>query len=178
MWCVELAIAVILGAGLASTAGAQQSVHLGVGGGAAIPTGQLDSLYSPGPGGLVTLAFGPPDAPMGLRLDYQYAGLQGKAIAGRDLPNTHISSVTANLVMAFRVGYVKPYLIGGGGWYPLRLAGDTKRQNDWGYNAGAGIGFPLPFTNVGAFVEARYHDVNRSDAPSYHFVPITIGLLF
>lgn len=178
MRCVELAIAVILGAGLASSVGAQQSVHLGVGGGVAIPTGQLDSLYSPGPGGLVTLAFGPPDAPMGLRLDYQYAGLRGKTVGGQGVPNTHFSSVTANLVMAFRVGYVKPYLIGGAGWYPVRLPGDTKRHNDTGYNGGAGIGFPIPFTNVGAFIEARYHDVNRSNASSYHFIPVTFGLLF
>ncbi len=174
---LALGIVALIGAGLAQPAFAQQSLHLGVGGGAAIPVGKLDSTLTTGPGGLIYLAIGPEDAPMGLRLDYQYAGFNGKTIAGLATPDAHISSVTANLVVPFRVGEVKPYIIGGAGWYPVRLPGDIKRTNDWGYNAGAGIGFPLPFTGVGAFLEVRYHDVNRSNASSYHFVPLTFGIM-
>jgi opacity protein-like surface antigen len=175
---LALGIAALMVVGVAQPGRAQQSIHLGVGGGGAIPVGKLDSTLTAGPGGLVYLAIGPQDAPLGLRLDYQYAGFNGKTVARLGAPKAHISSVTANLVVPFRVGGVKPYIISGAGWYPIRLPGDTKRANDWGYNAGAGIGFPLPATNIGAFLEIRYHDVNRSNASPYHFIPLTFGILF
>jgi hypothetical protein len=162
----------------AGAAIAQRSVHLGLAGGAAIPVGRLDSTYKAGPSGLVTLAFGSEDAPIGLRLDYQYAGFNGKTIGGVAVPDIHISAVNANLVVAFRVGYAKPYIMGGGGLYPFRAAGATKSENDWGANGGVGVAFPLPYTGIGGFIEARYHDVNRSGTDSYHFVPITLGIMF
>lgn len=175
---LSLAIAVTIGAGLATPAGAQQSMHLGIAGGAVFPVGKLDSTYTSGPSGLVTLALGSQDAPVGLRLDYQYDGFKGRTIGGVTGRNIHINSVTANIVVPFRAGYLKPYIIGGAGLYPVRLPGTTKRERDWGANGGVGIGFPLPYTNIGAFIEARYHNVNRPNASSYHFVPVTFGLLF
>ena len=174
---LALAIA-ILGTGLASPVLAQQSIHLGVAGGAVFPVGKLDSTYASGRSGLITLSFGPQDAPLGLRLDYQYDGFNGKTIGGSTVPNIHVNSLTANIVAPFRVGYAKPYVIGGARMYPLRLPGSTKRESDWGANGGAGIGFPLPYTALGAFLEVRYHAINRSNTSSYHFVPITLGILF
>ncbi|HEY5086392.1 MAG TPA: hypothetical protein VII66_03450 [Gemmatimonadaceae bacterium] len=173
-----LAIAVVMATTSATSVAAQQSIHLGVAGGAVFPVGKLDSTYSAGRSGLVTLAIGPQDTPIGLRLDYQYDEFNGKTIGGATVPGMHISSVTANLVLAFRVGYVKPYIIGGGGLYPFRAFGETKRENDWGANGGVGLGFPIPYTTIGAFIEARYHDVNRSNTSSYHFIPVTFGILF
>lgn len=157
---------------------AQRSVHLGLAGGAAIPVGKLDSTYATGPTGLVTLAFGSQDTPIGLRLDYQYAGFNGRTVRGSVTPDMHMSAITANLVVAFRVGYAKPYIMGGGGLYPFRATGATKSENDWGANGGVGVAFPLPYTTIGGFIEARYHDVNRTDTNSYHFVPITLGIMF
>ncbi len=113
-----------------------------------------------------------------MRLDYQYDGFKGKTVNGATNSDIHVNSTTANLVLPFRVAYVKPYLIAGAGLYPLRLPGSTKRENDWGYNGGAGIGFPIPGTTVGGFVEVRYHDVNRTKTASYHFIPVTLGLMF
>ncbi len=161
----------------ASSAGAQRSTHLGIAGGVTIPVGILDGTYSTGVSGLATLSMGPSESPIGLRVDYQYAGLNGKTVNGAKVPDIHVSSLTANMVIAFRVAYVKPYLIGGAGWYPLRLPG-AKRENDFGVNGGAGIAFPIPYTAIGAFVEARYHDVNRSDTSPYHYIPITLGVMF
>lgn len=175
---ISLAMAIAVGAGLTAPAAAQQSIHLGVGGGAAFPVGKLDSTYSAGPSGLVTVAMGPQDTQIGLRLDYQYAGFNGKTIGGARTPHMHISSVAANVVMTFRVGYAKPYIIGGGGLYALRSPGTAKRENDWGANGGVGVGFALPYTTIGGFIEARYHAVNRPNASSYHFIPITFGILF
>jgi hypothetical protein len=176
-----LAIAVIIGTSLVSPAGAQSSMHLGLGAGAAIPVGKLDGNYSTGASGLATLSMGAQESPLGLRIDYQYAGFNGKVAADTRVPDIHINSLTANLVVAFRVGYAKPYLIGGAGWYPLRLPGATKRENDFGVNGGAGVAFPLPYTGIGAFIEARYHDVNRSATTPYtsiHYIPVTFGLMF
>lgn len=172
------ATAVATGLALATPAAAQRSIHIGVAGGGVFPVGKLDSTYTSGPSGLVTMVFGSQDAGFGVRLDYQYDAFRGKAVSGTTLPGIHVNSVTANVVVPFRVGYVKPYLIGGVGLYPLRLPGTAKREMDWGDNAGAGIDFPIPGTTLGAFVEARYHDVNRSNTSPYHFVPITLGILF
>lgn len=175
---MAVAIAMMLGVGIATPAAAQRSYHLGVGGGGAIPVGQLDSSFTTGAGGLVTLALGSRDTPVGIRIDYQYAGFNGKSLNGVQVPDIHIASITANVVVAFRAGYVKPYLIAGGGIYPFRAAGSTKQENDWGENGGAGLAFPLPHTGIGAFIEARYHNVNRSNLGSYHYVPVTVGVMF
>lgn len=173
-----LAFVLVVGISFASPAAAQRSTHLGLAGGAAIPVGQLDGIYSAGASGLATLSMGPQESPLGLRFDYQYAGFNGKTVGGARTPDMHINSLSANLVMAFRVGYAKPYLIGGAGWYPVRLPGAPKRENDFGVNGGAGIAFPLPYTGIGAFIEARYHDVNRSDTSPYHYIPVTFGVMF
>jgi len=173
-----LAIAIAAGTGLTSPVGAQQSTHLGIAGGAAFPVGKLDSTYASGPSGLITLSAGSQDAPLGLRVDYQYDGFKGKTIGGTAVHGIHVNSLTANLVVPFRVGYAKPYIIGGAGLYPLRLPGATKRENDWGANGGAGIGFPLPSTSIGGFIEVRYHSVTRSNASAYHFIPVTLGVMF
>ena len=176
-----VAIAAIIGMSLAPSARAQSSLHLGLAGGAAIPVGKLDSSYSAGGAGLATLSLGPRESPLGMRIDYGYAGFNGKTVTGARVPDMHISSLSANLVVAFRVGSVKPYLIGGAGWYPLHLPGVAKRENDFGANGGAGIVFPLPYTGIGAFIEARYHDVNRSEKVPYtsiHYIPVTFGVMF
>lgn len=175
----QLALAIALTvAGSAAPAAGQRSIHIGVAGGAVLPVGILSDAFNEGPSGLVTLVMGPQDAPMGLRLDYQYDGFKGKAIAGTRIEDMHVNSVTANLVVPFRVGYAKPYLIAGGGFYPLKLGGAAKRENDWGANGGAGVSFQLPYTTLGGFLEARYHVVNRSRTSPYHFVPITFGVMF
>lgn len=163
---------------LAGTAGAQRSIHFGIAAGASLPVGILDNAFKAGPTGLATISMGPQDAPMGLRLDYQYSEFRGKTIAGVTAGDIHLNSATANLIVPFRAGYAKPYLIGGVGYYPLRLPGSAKRENDWGTNGGAGISFALPFTETGAFLEVRYHAINRSNSQTYHFVPITFGVLF
>jgi hypothetical protein len=178
MKCIALAIAVTVMAGLAEPAAGQRSYHVGVAGGAVFPVGILSSSYSTGPSGLLTLAMGPQDAPLGLRLDYQYDGFKGKTVDGVKIQDIHVNSVTANLVVPFRVGYAKPYIIGGAGFYPLLLPGETKRESDWGANGGAGIGFELPYSSLSAFVEVRYHAVNRSRTSPYHFIPVTFGVLF
>ena len=173
-----LAIAVIVQVASVTQAGAQRSIQLGVAGGVALPLGRTDSLYKPGPSGLVTLVLGSQDAPMGLRLDYQYDGFKGRTLGAGKIQDFHTNSISANVVVPFRIGYTKPYIIGGVGVYPMRASGSSKRENDWGENGGAGVSFPLPYTSIGGFVEARYHSVNGPGSRTSHFVPITLGVLF
>lgn len=174
----QLAICAFLGAVLAPPAGAQRMVQIGAAGGGVFPVGKLSDLYQSGRSGLITMSIGSQDAVFGVRLDYQYDQFRGKTVGTTQTADLHINSTTANIVMPFRIGYAKPYIIGGFGMYPLRLPGATKRETDWGGNIGAGIGFPFPGTTIGGFVEARYHDVNRSNTSPYHFVPVTLGVMF
>lgn len=178
MRSLAIAIAVIIQVASAAQAGAQRSIQLGVAGGVALPLGRTDSLYKAGPSGLVTLVLGSQDAPVGLRLDYQYDGFKGRALGAGKIQDFHTNSISGNVVVPFRAGYTKPYIIGGVGLYPMRASGSGKRENDWGANGGAGISFPLPYTSVGAFVEARYHSINGPGSRTSHFVPITLGVLF
>ena len=173
----SLAMAILL-SGLASPVGAQQLIHLGVAGGGVFPVGKLDSTFTSGRSGLITVSLGPQDAAFGVRLDYQYDEFRGKTVNNAKIPDFHVNSATANVVIPFRLGYAKPYIIGGYGRYPLLIPGILKKETDWGGNIGGGIGFPIPGTTIGGFVEVRYHDVNRSNASSYHFVPVTLGVLF
>ena len=172
------ATVLVAGAALAHPAHAQRSIHLGIAAGAVVPVGVLDNRVGAGVTGLATISMAPQDAPLGLRLDYQYSEFKGKTTSGIATGDMHINSATANIIVPFRAGYAKPYLIGGFGYYPLRLPGAAKRENDWGGNGGAGISFGLPFAETGAFLEVRYHAINRANAQTYHFVPITFGVLF
>lgn len=172
-----IASVILLSAATAASPAYAQDFHLGLAGGGVFPVGKLDSSYTAGRSGLVSLSIGSEDAVIGVRLDYQYDEFKGKTLNGNTIPDFHVNSTTLNIVAPFRVGYAKPYIIGGFGRYPLNIPG-TKKETDWGGNIGGGIAFPIPGTTIGGFVEARYHDVNRSNTSPYHFVPVTLGVQF
>lgn len=175
MKSIVLALAV---AACALPAAAQRSAHIGIGGGGVIPSGTFGDARSAGPMGLVTLATGPADSPIGARFDYSYNEFRGRTIGAVESPDSHVNSVTANIVLAGRAAGLKPYLIGGLGWYPYYEAGDSTRINAFGPNAGAGIGFPLPYSELGGFIEARYHKAHAPHHLDRRFIPITIGIMF
>lgn len=160
-------------------AAAQRSTHIGLGGGVALPVGAFGDTYSAGPQGLVTLVTGPAESPLGLRIDYSYNGFRGQNVSGVQYGGSHINAITGNLVLTARVASAKPYLIGGGGWYPYRDIGEAKRTNAFGVNGGVGVGFPLPLlSGIGGFVEARYHTAHAPHHTDRTFVPITLGIMF
>jgi hypothetical protein len=99
----------------------------------------------------------------------------------------------ANVVYAFptRTLLVRPYLIGGVGYYRLRtrvearLAGQTERfdsgpSNEFGVNGGVGLDVPLGALTV--FGEARYHRLFTDDAtstsPATTLLPLRVGIRF
>ena len=127
---------------LALPVGAQQLIHLGVAGGGVFPVGKLDSSFTSGRSGLITLSLGPQDAVFGVRLDYQYDEFRGKTLNNTRIPDFHVNSATANIVVPFRLGYAKPYIIGGYGRYPLYIPGILKKETDWGRKHRRGNRFP------------------------------------
>ncbi len=167
----------VCGAGALPLA-AQRTTHIGIGGGVAVPVGKVGDTYTAGPEGLFTIATGPADSPLGLRLDYSYNAFRGKTVNGYQGPGVHINVLSLNVVLAARTAGFKPYLIAGGGWYPYRGPGDTSRVNAFGLNGGVGIGFQLPLSEAGGFIEARYHSAHATGQPDRRFVPVTIGIMF
>jgi hypothetical protein len=169
-----------------SIASGQKAYALGFGGGAAIPVAKLGDTQKTGYNGIVVVAIGAADLPVGIRFDAMYNNilktnvvvpLQGGGTAtSADL---RIASALANLVFAFPGTSAKAYLIAGAGLYNSKPdVNGAKSQNNLGFNGGFGTTFGTgPFA---MFIEARYHSVSRSTAKGgvYQFVPITLGLLF
>lgn len=160
----------------------QRTYALGLGGGASIPVGKLSDAQNTGYHGMVVLAVGSAELPIGVRLDGIYNNLAnnnlpaGSGAASADL---RIAGGLLNLVFTFPGTTAKPYLIAGGGLYSTKSdVPGAKAKNDFGFNAGLGTTFGFgPFA---AFLESRYHTISRdaADGGVVQFVPITVGLLF
>jgi len=175
--CAAAATAAVAVCCVAGPAIAQRSTNLALGGGVAVPTGRFDSLYTAGPAGMIAIVRGSPTFPIGVRVDYTYAAFRGKTIAGVRHGDLHYNSVSANVVLTLpSSGYVRPYLLAGGGWYPVRDPGATRRENRFGLDAGIGLTFPV--LGAAGFIEGRFNDVSdASGLPDRHFAPLMVGLL-
>ena len=158
----------------------QRTYALGVGGGAAIPVGKLSDSQKTGYNGIVALALGAPDLPIGVRIDgiYNTFGLR-TVPAGSSSSDFRVIGGLFNLIFTFSGTNAKPYVIAGGGLYNTKSdAPGAKSKNDFGFNAGLGATFAVgPFA---IFLESRYHTISRNAANGglVQFVPITVGLLF
>lgn len=159
----------------------QRAYALGLGGGAAFPVGKLSDVQNTGYNGIVLLAIGGAERPIGVRLDGIYNNLRKGNSVGSGVSSSDLSITGAlfNLLFAFPGTTAKPYLVAGGGLYGIKSdVPDAKAKSDFGFNAGLGVTFGLgPFA---AFLESRYHTISRNEADGgvIQFVPITIGLLF
>ncbi|MGI8403021.1 MAG: hypothetical protein ACR2NS_15655 [Gemmatimonadaceae bacterium] len=186
MKCIcQLVVVAFVGLATISTAAvAQKGYAIGIGGGVAIPVGKLSDTQNTGANGLLSLALGVAELPVGFRIDGLYAKVTRKSI---NLPASgppatsdfRILGALGNVVYAFSGTSAKTYLIAGGGLYNTRfeLQG-AKSENHLGLNAGAGVTFGLG--PIASFIEARYHFISRQPAQGgvLHFVPITIGFMF
>jgi hypothetical protein len=169
---------------LSAPAAGQKTYAIGIGGGAAIPVGKLRDTQVTGFNGIITLAFGTPDLPIGVRFDGIYNNFSRKNVvsAPRGTTNTYgfrIAGLLANAIYAFPGTSVKSYIIAGGGYYNTKLdVAGSKSENHPGLNAGAGLTFGLG--PVASFIEARYHFISREPTKGgvIHFVPVTFGLMF
>lgn len=173
-----LAVAVV-----SSSAMAQKTFAVGIGGGAALPVGKLSKTQDPGYNGTLVLAMGMAELPVGVRIDGIYNKLlDNKAFApggGALSSDLRVMGVLGNLIFAFSGTTAKPYMVVGGGLYNVKP--DTtgaKSDNYFGVNAGLGATFGIgPFAT---FIESRYHSISRKAAKGgvMQFVPITAGLMF
>jgi hypothetical protein len=175
----------VLGSGLLSTQAAGQKTYaLGIGGGAAIPVGKLSDTQVTGFNGIIALALGAPDLPIGVRLDGIYNSFSRKNVTTPQggATNTYgfrIAGLLANAVYAFPGTSVKSYIVAGGGLYNTKFdVAGSKSENHLGLNAGAGLTFGLG--PIATFLESRYHFITREPTKGgvIHFVPITLGLMF
>ncbi|MDQ6770564.1 MAG: outer membrane beta-barrel protein [Gemmatimonadota bacterium] len=173
-------ISIITVAMVAARAAAQKTYALGIGGGAAIPVGKLSNTQSTGFNGMVTVALGVAELPIGVRFEGIYNSFSHKAQSVPANPyNFRIAGVLGNLIYAFPGTTAKSYIVAGGGLYNTKLdVAGSKAENHFGLNAGLGMTFGLgPITS---FLESRYHFVSREPAKGgvIHFVPISLGLMF
>jgi opacity protein-like surface antigen len=94
--------------------------------------------------------------------------------------------LSLNGVLNLPTPVIRPYLIGGVGWYSRDVKQDVqtdldefrnldRNDSDFGWNAGAGVALPLG--RLSAYLEARYHSVNTPGEKTT-FVPVVLGIVF
>ena len=166
---------------LSQAALAQRTYAFGLGGGAALPVGKLSDTQDTGYNGIVALAIGVAELPVGVRVDgiYNKFRVHTVPVGSPSSSDMRIMGGLFNLIFAFSGTTAKPYLIAGGGLYNIKAdVSGAKALNHFGFNAGLGATFAVgPFAT---FVESRYHTISRNAAKGgvVQFVPITVGLLF
>ena len=142
---------------LSAQASGQKTYALGIGGGVAIPVGKLNQTQDTGFNGIVALALGVAELPIGVRFDGIYNNFSHKnVISPTSGPiNTYsfrIAGILGNLIYAFPGTSAKSYVIAGGGLYNTRLdVAGSKSENHFGLNAGLGVTFGLG--PIASFVE-------------------------
>jgi len=150
-------------------------VTLNIAVGAAIPVGDLSDGFNTGYNGTVGLGLKSIGTPLGIRFE----GMYNKFGAKDELvnqPDIRVIAGTANLEYSLPGVGIRPYLIGGAGYYSMKLDVDNAESvNKFGLNGGIGAVFPLSGFNT--YVEARLHHV-FTENNSTQFVPIVFGLQF
>jgi hypothetical protein len=156
---------------------AQGSVKFGIAAGATFPTGDAGDSYDWGYHVAGSITGRPMASPVGIRGEIMYHQLTGKddALIGK-LDNANIIGGLINAELAMGGVGIKPYLIGGIGWYRLDFGEGIDSQNKFGFNAGAGLDFGL--AGFSSFIEARYHSVQTEGDSNLSIVPVTFGLRF
>ena len=172
-----LAFGMLLGAPALRAQGAEFSL----GGGVSVPLGDFDDVSKLGWQGTGAVSFVPSSMPIGFQFDGTYS--QFSDDTPLDIKSQFIYG-TGNIVYKFKTSEesrFRPYLIGGGGVYNVKLKGNDvptgfdDSQTKFGINAGAGFDFKAGA--AGLFIEARFHNV-FTDGPNTQFVPINVGLRF
>lgn len=165
----------------ADSALGQRSYAVALGGGAAIPVGRLSDIQATGYNGIVALAVGVAELPIGVRIDGIYNTLRSRTapVGSPSSSELRIMGALGNLIFAFSGTSAKPYILVGGGLYNVKSdVSGAKSVNHVGFNAGFGATFGVgPFAT---FLESRYHTISRKadQGGVMQFVPITVGLMF
>lgn len=100
--------------------------------------------------------------------------------------NVDILGFTLNGVLTLPTPVIRPYLIGGVGYYSRSVDQDVRNDfdelislsrtdSDFGWNAGAGVSIPLGGARL--YVEGRYHSVD-TEGTRTTFAPVVLGIAF
>ena len=174
-----------LGLGLAVAAvvtPAHAQFSIGLAGGGTTPSGSISDRDDMGYNGMLAIQAGLPLLPFKVRADLHYNSFGGSSIgnaftqakAGTD---SRVISGSLNAVLNLLPGPVKPYLIGGVGYYSTEFSGSGSSRKV-GYNYGAGV----KVTKL--FIEARLHTVQNTSfdvangRTTGKFIPISVGFMF
>jgi len=168
--------------------------YVGLGGGAAVPTGTISDFYKPGFGVTVPIGWQPTTSAFGIRFDLGYSRFNGRSAGTNGLSfqpdDPNIFSATGNLTLDLvkfgesRRGAL--YLVGGGGVYRFTdfFSGD-RSDNDTesafqgtpttkgGLTGGAGLAFPIGGASL--FVETAYTTA-YTEGNNTRWVPVMFGL--
>ncbi|MEO8349598.1 MAG: outer membrane beta-barrel protein [Acidobacteriota bacterium] len=177
-----LALSAVLLFLVAAGASAQGTTgfHWGLFGGATLPQSDAKDAFDNGWHGGGLLVFNIPVIPVGLRIDAAYHKLDSLASAV-STGDAEILAATANVTVGFRLLVLKPYVVGGVGYYRLDFSNESfpsafsGTNYETGWNAGAGVSISL--RKIDIFIEARYHSVS-TDGESFKFVPVSVGIVF
>ena len=160
---------------------AQGSVKFGVAAGATFPTGDASDLYEWGYHVAGSITGKPMASPVGIRgevMFHQLTGKEGVTVGPvtSDVPNANVIAGLVNAELGMGGVGVRPFLIGGIGFYRLDFGEGTDAQNKFGFNVGAGLDFGL--ADFDAFVEARYHSIQTDGDLNINIVPLSFGIRF
>ena len=170
-----VALISIAGAGSLSA----QGTRFGIGGGLVMPMGTYKDFDKMGwlIGGDVTYWL--MSAPVGIRADVQYSQTSEKSGIGAH--TTKIIGGLAEVVYALgqKADGVRPYLLGGLGYYNVKVSatGGSVSESKVGFGGGAGLAFKLGPSGARFFVEGKYVSVSTSGG-STNFIPIRAGIRF
>jgi opacity protein-like surface antigen len=158
---------------------AQAQVRFGVGGGLLLPTGDYGTLDKMGFTGGVGVVVPIGTTPAAVRIEGTFSQTSHDSAAVGFGGKTKIIGGMASLVYSFQAGgSVTPYILGGLGYYNVKIdvtglgSGDESKV---GFGGGGGIRFPMGSASL--FAEARYMSISTSGS-SLTFFPIIVGVSF
>lgn len=108
---------------------------------------------------------------LGVRLAVTYYGSGGSCLLGRSLSSCGGTAAGAAAELAYDISRarVRPYVVGGWGYYRVEAGPRMKEAYTGALMAGAGIAFDK------AFVEARFHEFPEGRGA---LLPLTFGVRF
>ena len=173
-YSLPLALALSL-IGLANPGDVAAQPSLRVGGGISSPNGDMGDLLESGYHGRAMVQLGIPVFPVSLRAEGAYHKFNAATGGGT------MSQLNGALSAVLSLGGlgIGPYFFGGIGKYRQDFSsefalGDAVTES--GIHAGFGV--EAGILGFGAFVEARFVNVNRSTGSDLRYVPVTVGIKF